>query len=89
MIKAPPGTPVASFVAQGHVDLGFQQLSELLHVPGIEIVGPLPPDIQAETIFAAGLAVASKQPEEARAVIAFLASPDGADIKRGQGMDPA
>ncbi len=89
MIKAPPGTPVASLVAQGQADLGFQQLSELMHVPGIEIVGPLPREIQVETVFAAGIATASKQPEEARAVIAFLASPEGADIKRGQGMDPA
>jgi molybdate transport system substrate-binding protein len=89
MIKAPPGVPVASLVAQGQVDLGFQQLSELLHVPGIEIVGPLPPEIQTVTVFAAGVAKSSKQPEEARALIAFLASLDNASVKRDQGMDPA
>jgi molybdate transport system substrate-binding protein len=89
MTKAPPGVPVASLVAQGQADLGFQQLSELLHVPGIEIVGPLPPEIQAVTVFAAGVATASKQPAEAQALISFFASPDGADVKRDQGMDPA
>ena len=89
LIKAPPGIPVASLVAQGQADLGFQQLSELLHVPGIEIVGPLPPEIQTVTVFAAGVAVASTQPEEAKALIAFFAAQEGADTKRAQGMDPA
>ena len=89
MVKAPPGVPVASLVAQGQADLGFQQLSELLHVPGIEIVGPLPPEIQSVTIFSAGVASASKQQEGARALIAFFAADDGADVKREQGMDPA
>ena len=89
LVKAPPGIPVASLVAQGQADLGFQQLSELMHVQGIEIVGPLPPEIQATTIFAAGIATASRQPEDARALIAFFASPDTADVKRAQGMDPA
>ena len=89
LVKAPPGIQVASLVAQGQADLGFQQLSELMHVQGIEIVGPLPPEIQATTIFAAGIATASRQPEDARALIAFFASPDNADVKRAQGMDPA
>lgn len=89
MVKAPPGVPVASLVAQGQADLGFQQLSELMHVPGIEIVGPLPPEIQAVTVFAAGIAATSKQPEEARALISFLASQDTAIVKRDQGMDAA
>lgn len=89
MIKAPPGVPVASLVAQGQADLGFQQLSELLHVPGIEIAGPLPSDIQAVTIFSAGISRTSKQSEEARELISFLASPEGDGVKRDQGMDPA
>lgn len=89
LIKAPPGIPVASLVAQSQADLGFQQLSELMHVQGVEIVGSLPPEIQAETVFAAGIAVASKQAEEARALISFLASPGSAGVKRDQGMDPA
>jgi molybdate transport system substrate-binding protein len=89
LVKAPPGVPVASFVAQGKADLGFQQLSELLHVPGIEIVGPLPADIQTVTTFAAGIAKTSQQADAARAMIAAFAAPGSADAKRAQGMDPA
>ncbi|HEY5412084.1 MAG TPA: substrate-binding domain-containing protein [Caulobacteraceae bacterium] len=89
MVKAPPGVPVGSLVAQGDADLGFQQLSEFLGVDGIEIVGPLPPEIQAVTVFAAGVCSASSRPDEARALIAYLASPETADLKRRHGMDPA
>jgi molybdate transport system substrate-binding protein len=89
LVKAPPGVPVATLVLQGQADLGFQQLSELLHVPGIEIVGPLPPGIQAVTVFSAGLFGASPQPQEARALIAYLTSPEADSAKREHGMEPA
>ncbi len=89
IITPPPGTPVASLIAKGEVALGFQQLSELLHVPGITIVGPLPKAIAIDTIFAGALAQASTRGDEARAVLAFMASPDTADAKRRQGMQPA
>ena len=89
IVKAPPGVPVGSLVAEGKADLGFQQLSELLHVPGLEVVGPLPPEIQAETVFSAGICAASSQPQETRQLIAFLAAPESAEVKRAQGMEPA
>ncbi len=89
MVQAPPGVPVGSLVARGDVELGFQQLSELLHVEGIAIVGPLPPAIQITTIFSSGVAVTSAQPAAAQALLDFLASPAAADAKRRQGMDPA
>ncbi|MDH4428387.1 MAG: substrate-binding domain-containing protein [Acidovorax sp.] len=89
MVQAPPGVPVGSLVARGEVALGFQQLSELLHVPGIEIVGPLPPAIQITTTFSAGVGVLSSQPEAARALLAYLASPAAAEAKQKQGMTPA
>ena len=54
-LKAPPGVPVTTLVAQGDADLGIQQLSELIGQPGIEVVGPLPPEMQAVTIFSAGV----------------------------------
>jgi molybdate transport system substrate-binding protein len=76
-------------VAEGEVDLGFQQLSELLNAPGIEIVGPLPPEIQATTIFAAGVCSRSQRPEDTAALIAYLTSPDAEGPKRAHGMDPA
>lgn len=89
MVQAPPGVPVGSLVARGDVELGFQQLSELLHVEGIAIVGPLPPAIQITTIFSSGVAATSGQPAAARALLDFLASPAAAEAKRRQGMDPA
>lgn len=89
MVQAPPGVPVGSLVARGDVELGFQQLSELLHVEGIAIVGPLPPAIQITTIFSSGVAATSGQPAAAQALLDFLASPAAADAKRRQGMDPA
>ncbi len=89
LLKAPPGVPVGSLVAQGDADLGFQQLSELIHVPGIDVVGPLPPEIQAVTVFAAGVCSSSSQPAQTEALIAYLASPETDAVKREQGMDPA
>jgi molybdate transport system substrate-binding protein len=89
IVQAPPGVPVGALVAQGKVALGFQQLSELLNVPGIDVLGPLPPAVQTITTFSAGLAAASAQPDAARAALAFMASPATADVKRRHGMEPA
>jgi len=88
-IKAPAGVPVGALVARGDADLGFQQLSELLHEPGIDIVGPLPPEIQAVTVFTAGICSSSSGVERARALIAFLTSPAAEAAKRQHGMDSA
>ena len=89
MLKAPPGVPVAKLVAEGEADLGFQQLSELLDAPGIEIVGPLPPEIQAVTVFAAGVAARSARADDTQALIDYLTSPDADAVKRAHGMDPS
>lgn len=89
LVQARAGVPVGSLVAAGEVELGFQQLSELIHVEGIHIVGPLPPAIQIDTVFSAAVCAMSAQPEAARALLAFMASPDVADAKRRQGMYPA
>jgi molybdate transport system substrate-binding protein len=79
---------VGTVVARGDADLGFQQLSELLHVPGIDVVGPLPPEIQAVTVFSAGVSKTSSQREEARALVEFLTSPEAEAAKRQHGMEP-
>ena len=88
-VQAPPGVPVGSLVAQGQVGLGFQQLSELIHVEGIDIVGPLPPAIAIDTVFSAGVVAGSPNADVARQLLAFIASPEAADAKRRQGMEPA
>jgi len=89
LVQAPPGVPVGTMLARGDADLGFQQLSELLHVPGIEIIGPLPSEIQAVTVFTAGVAKTSSQPEHARALITYLTSSGAEAAKRQHGMEPA
>jgi molybdate transport system substrate-binding protein len=89
LIQAPPGVPVGTMLAQGEADLGFQQLSELLHVPGIEVVGPLPSEIQAVTVFTAGVSKTSFRPNQTRALVTYLTSPEAEAAKRQQGMEPA
>ena len=89
LVQAPPGVPVAALVARGEVALGFQQLSELLNVDGIRVLGPLPPAIQINTVFAAGLCTASTQAGAVRALFDFMASPAATPAKQVHGMAPA
>lgn len=88
IVQAPPGVPVGQLVADGQVELGFQQLSEMMNLPGIEVLGPMPPAIQIITTFSAGLSVTSDQPEAVRALLAFMVSPEVDEIKRRNGMEP-
>ena len=83
-----PADPVAAVVARGEAELGVQTLSALVPVPGIDIVGILPAEIQKATVFAAGIASAAKEPEAARALIEFLASSAAAPVIRQTGMEP-
>ncbi len=89
IVQAPPGVPVGSLVARGEVELGFQQLSELLHLPGIAVLGPLPAAIQLVTVFAAGLTPAARHKPTAQALVDFMASAAATPAKRRQGMEPA
>jgi molybdate transport system substrate-binding protein len=89
IVQAPVGVPVGTLVARGEVELGFQQLSELIDVPGIAVLGPLPAEIQITTTFSAGVCAASTQPAAVRALLEFLASPEADASKRRQGMEPA
>jgi molybdate transport system substrate-binding protein len=89
IVTPPPGVPVGTLIARGEVALGFQQLSELIHVAGIDVLGPLPPEIQIVTTFSAAVGARARQPDEALALLAFLASPAATDAKRRQGMEAA
>jgi molybdate transport system substrate-binding protein len=82
-------TPVGESVARGDVEIGFQQMSELLPVKGIDIVGDLPPGAQRITVFAAGIPTTSKHPEAAKALISWLASPAAYAAIRKSGIEPA
>ena len=83
-----PATPVAEIVARGEAELGFQQISELKAVSGVDIIGPLPDSLQQVTIFSAGIAAVSKEPEAGRALIKFLASPAAKDKIVNSGLEP-
>ena len=79
---------VGTVVARGDAEIGFQQISELLPVKGIDYVGPLPPEVQKVTVFSAGVASASKRPDAARALIQFLASPAVVPAIAKSGLEP-
>jgi molybdate transport system substrate-binding protein len=83
-----PAEPVAGVVARGEAEIGFQQFSEMLPIPGIDIVGPLPSELQKVTIFSAGIASVSKEPEAGKALIKFLASPAARDAVVKSGLEP-
>jgi len=82
------GERVGAAVARGEAEIGFQQISELLPVPGIDHVGPLPPEVQRVTVFSAGVAVGTRISEAAYALIRFLASPEAAHAITKSGMEP-
>jgi molybdate transport system substrate-binding protein len=89
IVVPPPGTPVGSLVADGTVALGFQQLSELVNLAGVDVLGPLPPAVQTVTVFSGGVSATCARPDEARAALTFMASSAVADIAARHGMERA
>jgi len=89
LVQAPAGVPVGALLARGEVELGFQQLSELMHLEGIQLLGPMPRGCEIVTTFSAGLCAASTQPDAVLALLHFLRSPAAAVAKRRNGMEPA
>jgi molybdate transport system substrate-binding protein len=88
-VRGPPsGEPVAAVVARGEAEIGFQQVSELIHVPGVTFVGTLPAEVQPIFSFAGALTSTVQQPEAASALIRFLASPGAATVISKAGLLP-
>jgi molybdate transport system substrate-binding protein len=88
-VRGPPsGEPVAAVVARGEAEIGFQQVSELIHVPGVTFVGALPAELQPGFSFAGAITRDAKQPEAASALLRFLASPEAAPVIRKAGLAP-
>ena len=88
LVQAPPGVPVGTLIAQDEVELGFQQLSELVGLPGIDIVGALPPDVQLITVFAAATCSASRRADDVAGFFAFLRRPQADAARRRHGLEP-
>jgi molybdate transport system substrate-binding protein len=88
-VRGPPsGEPVAAVVARGEAEIGFQQVAELIHVPGIAFVGTIPAEVQPETFFAGALTRTARQPDPASALIRFLGSPAAAPVISKAGLMP-
>ena len=88
-VRGPPsGEPVAAVVARGEAEIGFQQVAELIHVPGITFVGPIPPEVQPVTFFAGALTSKAREPDAGSALIRFLASAEAAPAISKAGLTP-
>jgi molybdate transport system substrate-binding protein len=83
------GGAVAEHIADGEAELGLHQISEILPIPGVTLVGPLPAEIQNYTVYAAGIAAGAHDPAAARALIDRLVGPDAAAVLKAKGMEPA
>jgi molybdate transport system substrate-binding protein len=88
-VRGPPsGEPVAAVVARGEAEIGFQQVSELIHVAGITFVGTIPAEVQPKTFFAAVLTNAAREVDAAPSLVRFLASPEAAPTIVKAGLSP-
>jgi molybdate transport system substrate-binding protein len=87
-VQAQPGVPVAALVARGEVELGFQQLSELMNVPGVTVLGLMPGRTAFITTFSAGVPAHAARADEVRALLDFFNSPEAVAVKRRHGMEP-
>ena len=84
-----PGVPVASIVRSGDAEIGFQQVSELIHEAGIEFLGPIPADVQNVTVFSSGVSNGAKAQTEAKALQKFLTAPAAASAIKKHGLERA
>lgn len=87
--QAPAGVPVGAMLARGEVEIGFQQVSELLNIDGIKLLGPLPPETQLLTTFVAAISGRARNPQAARALLEYLTANEHHELIRSLGMEPA
>ena len=87
--QTPSGVFVGTLIATGETEVGFQQISELVHFDGIDYVGPLPGDLQRMTMFSTGIHTGAKQAEAARALVKHITAPAAAPVIRKHGLEPA
>ncbi len=88
-VTRPESDIVSELVAKGEVELGMVVITQILTTPGVELVGPLPPEIQSYVAFTAGVSASSRAPEAGRDLIKFLTGPVAAPVIKAQGMEPA
>ena len=86
--QTPSGVFVGTLIANGDAEIGFQQISELVHFPGIDYVGPLPAEVQNTTMFSTGIHSAAKEAEAAKALVKFLTAPAAAPVIKKHGLEP-
>jgi molybdate transport system substrate-binding protein len=84
----PSGGTIGTIVASGEAEIGFQQVSELVHIKGIDYVGPLPADVQKITVFSAGIQAGAQHADAAKELLAFLTAPAATPLYRKHGLDP-
>jgi molybdate transport system substrate-binding protein len=85
--RAPSGTMIGSIIASGEAEIGFQQVSELIHIAGIDYIGPLPDEVQNVTVFSVGLDAKAKEPEAAKALAQFLTAAAALPVIRKHGLE--
>jgi len=86
--QVPSGGRISEIITSGAAEIGFQQISELIHAPGVDYLGPLPSDVQKITVFSSGIHSAAKQPEAAKEFVKFLTAPPAAVVIKMHGMEP-
>ena len=86
--QVPSGARIGSIITSGEAEIGFQQISELIHAPGVDYVGPLPADVQKITVYSAGIHSGATQPEAAKELVKALTGPVAAPVIKKHGMEP-
>jgi molybdate transport system substrate-binding protein len=86
--SVPSGGTIGTIVASGDCEIGFQQVSEIVHIPGVDFAGPLPPEVQHVTVFCCGVQTGSANDVAARSLASFLSSAGAAAVMKKHGLEP-